>query len=133
MVMDPGESELAAIRSRFCLVVARWRLSQAELRSILGESAGPVEQGRVLPNVLDSNAEQRMRLLVRLDSALHGRSTVDDFAIRLRETGSLMDGPTPLEMLADLADLRLAVALAEIDQNCDLPHVFLGMMQSRDE
>jgi len=111
MPMDPGEAELAAIRSQFCIVLARWRLTQADLRLVLGESAGPFENEHVLPNNLSSDAERRMRLLVRLDNGLLRSFPDEDVASHLRQPDSF--GRIPLEVLSDLADLRLAVALAE--------------------
>lgn len=111
MSIDPGEAELASVRSQFCTVIARWRLTQADLRALLGQTAGPFVEGRVLPDEMTSDAERRMRLLVRLDSGLERRFASDDVALRIRQSDSF--GRTPLQLLADLADLRLAVMLAE--------------------
>lgn len=111
MAIDAGELELAAIRRQFCNVIARWRLTQAELRSILGQCVDPIAEGSVLPSRLNADAERRMRLLVRLDNALDKHSPDRDVALMMRQADSF--GHIPLELLAELTDLRLAVALAE--------------------
>lgn len=124
MSMDAGEAELMAIRSQFCIVVARWRLTQSDLRVILGQSAGLFVEGRILPNHLSSDAERRMRLLVRLDSGLTRRFPDDDIGNLIRQTDSF--GARPLDMLGELSDLRLAVALAEgrSPNDCIAPALF---------
>lgn len=113
MSMDPGEAELAAIRSQFCLVVARWRLTQSDLRLILGEGMEPCPECRILPNWLTADAERRMRLLVRLDNALLRRSPDGGIATPLKEANLLRHGRIRLDVLADLAALRSMIAWAE--------------------
>ncbi len=115
MLIDPGDAELLAIRSQFCLLVARWRLTQADLSVILGETIGSFPKGRILPDWINANAEQRIRLLVRLDDALRHRSKDGDITAAPREVNLLESGTVPIHLLADLRALRAAIAWAESD------------------
>lgn len=105
--------ELAAVRSDFCGLVGRWRLTQGELRRLLGDRR-EWRGDRVLPGALDARGETAVRLLLRLDRALDGGLHVaDDLAdwIRMHVPGSGV--PTPLDAMADLPVLRAMVREAE--------------------
>lgn len=110
---DPDTAELMAIRSAFCLVIARWRLTQSEVAMLLGDTAGPFPAGRVLPDTLDGAAERRLRLLVRLDLAFGRICPDDDVASRLRMPSAPGDAVTSLQTLADERVLRATIGMAE--------------------
>lgn len=112
-MIDTDTADLMAVRSSFCFVIARWRLTQSEVAMLLGSTAGPVSNGRVLPDLLDSAAERRLRLLIRLDRAFDRMCADDDVAVRIRTPNFLENGVTPLEALADERVLRAAIAIAE--------------------
>ncbi len=112
-MISTDDVELLAVRSSFCFLVARWRLTQSDVAKLLGETAGPFPQSRILPDVLDSPAESRMRLLIRLDQALTHLTPDDDIAMRLRD-GSAMEGSsTTLDALHNELTLRAAIRIAE--------------------
>lgn len=105
--------ELAAVRSDFCGLVGRWRLTQGELRRLLGDRPSWCGD-RVLPGALDARGETTVRLLLRLERALdRGLSAAEDLAdwIRMHVPGSGV--PTPLDAMADLPVLRAMVREAE--------------------
>ena len=111
-MLDVNDAELMAVRSSFCLLVARWRLTQSEVRDLLGEPSERFLAGRVLPDVLGHDAETRMRLLLRLESALNHLADGADVSAQMR-SNQFGAGVTPLAALSSLADLRAAVRLAE--------------------
>ncbi len=111
-MLDVNDAELAAVRSSFCMLVARWRLTQVEIRDLLGEHSGLFVEGRILPDVLGRDAETRMRLLLRLEGALEHLAEGADVCAQMR-SNRLGAGPTPLSTLSSLAVLRAAVRLAE--------------------
>ena len=80
---NPDDVELAAIRSSFCFVIARWRLTQSEVAMLLGQTHRTIPTGRILPDVLDKAAERRLRLLVRLDQAMEHIAPGGDIAITI--------------------------------------------------
>lgn len=110
---NPCEAELIAVRSRFCCLVARWRLTQAELTSLLGAKSSTFAQSWILPDSLDDNGEHRLRLLLRLDDVLQQLEPDEDIGIRLRDRSGQTDGRSPLEAFGDLRELRGAIAYLE--------------------
>lgn len=112
-MIDTDTTDLMAVRSSFCFVIARWRLTQSEIAMLLGSTAGAVPAGRVLPDLLDSAAERRLRLLIRLDRAFERICADDDVAVRIRTPNCLANGVTPLEALADERVLRATIGMAE--------------------
>lgn len=113
--------ELAAVRASFGFLVARWRLTQGELGSLLSVPDAP-SAGRVLPDGLDASAETRMRLLLRLDRAIAAMCDDADVGALLREP-ERHGAPRPLDDLADLGLLRAAVGVAE---GCGTDRTHLG-------
>ena len=112
-MMDASNAELTAIRGEFCLLVARWRLTQVELHALLGGGSSPIAEGRVLPDVLVDDAERRMRLLLRLDKALQQLAPDLEVAVCLRDQTGQADGLTPLDSLRDILQLRRTLARVE--------------------
>jgi hypothetical protein len=119
-MLDVDEIELTAVRNAFCMLVARWRLTQSEVRDLLGETSCRQLEGRILPDVLSADAETRVRLLLRLDSALERLAQGADVAAQLRSDRSGA-GATPLAMLGSLPVLRSAVRSAERECRDDRP------------
>lgn len=111
-MLDVNDAELTAVRSSFCMLVARWRLTQGEVRDLLGEHSNGFVEGRILPDVLGHESETRMRLLLRLESALEHLAAGADVSAQMR-SNRFEAGVTPLAALSSLPALRAAVRLAE--------------------
>jgi hypothetical protein len=114
-MLDVDDAELTAVRGSFCMLVARWRLTQGEVRDLLGEHSNRFVEGRVLPDVLGHESETRMRLLLRLESALEHLAAGADVCAQMR-SNRFESGITPLAAISSLPALRAAVRLAE--QEC---------------
>ena len=108
-----NESELLAVRQDFCLLVARWRLTQAEVAALLGSEASGAGAGRVLPDVLDSSAEHQVRLLIRLDKALSALLPDADLATSLRQGIAFERCLLSLQSIRHKQTLRKAIHLIE--------------------
>lgn len=107
------ELELRAVRSRFCSLVADWRLTQGELRPLLGLEAD-WRLDHVIPDALGERAETAMRLLLRLDAGL-GRvvGAGVQAADWLRTPDHALAGEMPVVALSNLHVLRAVVRAAE--------------------
>ena len=115
-MLDVNDAELAAVRSSFCMLVARWRLTQSEVRDLLGEHSDRFVEGRILPDVLGHESETRMRLLLRLEGALERLSSGADVCAQLRSY-RFGTGTTLLAALSSLPALRAAVRSAERERD----------------
>lgn len=111
-MLDVNDVELAAVRSSFSMLVARWRLTQSEVRELLGDDTGRFVEGRILPDVLGHDAETRVRLLLRLEGALERLAAGADVSKQMR-SARFGAGVTPLAALSSLPFLRAAVRSAE--------------------
>lgn len=110
---SPDDAELAAARSSFCDMAARWRLGRADVRDLLGIES-EWHGCRVIPDVLDSREETRLRLLLRLDYGLTATvGDADDLADWLREAPPEYGGMTPLQVFRDIALLRAITGALE--------------------
>ena len=98
-------------RRRFCIVVSRWRLTQAEVRSILGVPEGHDGMG-ICPGLLDRRASRRMAAMVELDDALCDALGIDRTVAWLRRPSRSLDGVTPIEAMVDPVVLRALVQVA---------------------
>ena len=111
-MIDVNDAELAAVRSSFCMLVARWRLTQGEVGDLLGDESSRFLEDRVLPDVLGHEAETRMRLLLRLAAALEHLAGGADVSAQMR-SDPFGAGVTPLTVLSSLDELRAAVRMVE--------------------
>jgi hypothetical protein len=112
-MIDAGDVELKAVRAEFSLLIARWRLTQAELQSLLGADASEFTSGRVLPDVLDRSGETRLRLLLRLDVAFQRLGLELQITSYLRGPAELNDEISLLDSLSNLQVLRRTIAMVE--------------------
>lgn len=110
-MLNADEAELAAVRRAFCLLMARWRLTQGEVRRLLGVS-DELPRNKVLPDVLNVDFETRVRLLLRLDQALQQLYPEADIGSQLRSSLVSSDFPS-LDALHDLSALRSAIVFAD--------------------
>lgn len=110
--MDVHDVELAAVRRAFCMLVARWRLTQAELRTLLSSADVAAPPGRVLPDDVDAEGERRMRLLLRLDAAFARLTAGGDVGARLRGWRAAKE-EGPLGFLSDARSLWVVTVMAE--------------------
>lgn len=111
-MLDCGAIELAVIRREFSHLIARWRLTQSEVRDLLGEEQEHLVAECIVPGVLGRDAETRVRLLLRLDAALECLAEGAEVAGVVR-SNRFAGGTSLLSTLSSLPDLRAAVRLAE--------------------
>lgn len=81
-------------------VVARWRLTQAEVRSLLGLTRSACSE--IVPGHLDAAAEWRADLIVRVDRALFAAfGDVAEVCAWVRSPSRALGSRTPLEAMAN--------------------------------
>lgn len=106
---DVASGDVAADRRAFMTIVARWRLTQAEVGRLLGIDHRAARG--VVPGDLDEAAAERLRLVVAVDAALRGGPRRSSEAEWLRAPSRAFDGTTPLVAMADVANLRALAAI----------------------
>lgn len=98
---DTRDATDLSLRRDFCNVIAKWRLTQAEVRMVLAlktPSAGVVQ-----PCDLGPDAVLRAELLVELDLGLQALlGDIDRVSAWLRMPARPFAGATPLEAMGDL-------------------------------
>lgn len=108
------------LRADFNLVVGRWRLTQAEIRAVLG--LAKTATGMVEPGELGFEAIRRARLVVVVDrglTALFGDPA--RISSWLRSPARPFEGRTPLEAMAELEVLVALSRVTGLDLTFDHP------------